>query len=88
MIVSKVSDEFSDNTVVLEFFRWTIQLHTSLHFSLLKLLFNFYVKNTVRRQDFGAKFDLTCHNGAPVADIPKLNKGWCEVCPSLLPEKS
>ena len=38
-------------------------------FSRLKLLFNFYVKRTVSRQDFGAKFNLTYHNGAPVADI-------------------
>ena len=38
-------------------------------FSRLKLLFNFYVKRTVRSQDFGAKFNLTFHNGAPVADI-------------------
>ena len=30
-------------------------------FSRLKLLFNFYVKRTVRRQDFGAKFNLTFH---------------------------
>ena len=37
-------------------------------FSRLKLLFNFYVKRTVRRQDSGAKFNLTYHNGAPVAD--------------------
>ena len=41
-------------------------------FSRLKLLFNFYVKRTVRKQDFGAKFNLTFHNGAPVADILKL----------------
>ena len=40
-------------------------------FSRLKLLFNFYVKRTVGRQDFGAKFNLTFHNGAPVADILK-----------------
>ena len=40
-------------------------------FSRLKLLLNFYVKRTVRRQDFGAKFNLTFHNGAPVADIIK-----------------
>ena len=40
-------------------------------FSRLKLLFNFYVKRTVRRQDFGAKFNLTYHNGTPVADILK-----------------
>ena len=33
------------------------------------LLFNFYVKRTVHRQDFGAKFNLTYHNGTPVADI-------------------
>ena len=38
-------------------------------FSQLKLLFNFYVKRTVRRQHFGAKFNLTYHNGAPVLDI-------------------
>ena len=42
-------------------------------FSRLKLLFNFYVKRTVRRQDFGAKFNLTFHNGVPVADILKEN---------------
>ena len=40
-------------------------------FSRLKLLFNFYVTRTVRRQDFGAKFNLTFYNGAPVADILK-----------------
>ena len=38
-------------------------------FSRLKLLFHFYVKRTIHRQDFGAKFNLTYHNGAPVADI-------------------
>ena len=32
MIVSKVSDQFSDIKIVLELFRWTIQFHTSLHF--------------------------------------------------------
>ena len=40
-------------------------------FCRLKLLFNFYVKRTVRRQDFGAKFNLAYHNGTPVADILK-----------------
>ena len=40
-------------------------------FSQLKWLFNFYVKRTVRRQDFGAKFNLTFHNGTPVVDILK-----------------
>ena len=35
----------------------------------MKLLFNFYVKRTVCRQDFDAKFNLTYHNGAPVVDI-------------------
>ena len=35
----------------------------------LKLLFNFYVNRTIRRQDFGAKFNITYHNGAPVSDI-------------------
>ena len=30
MIVSKLSDSFSDITIVLEFSEWTIQLHTSL----------------------------------------------------------
>ena len=38
-------------------------------YSRLKLLFNLYVKRTVRRQDFGAKLNLTNHNGAHVADI-------------------
>ena len=38
-------------------------------FSRLTLLFNFYVKRTVRRQDFGSKFNTTYHNGALVADI-------------------
>ena len=38
-------------------------------FSRLKLCFNFRVKRTVRRQDFGAKFNLTYDNRAPVADI-------------------
>ena len=42
-------------------------------FSRLKLLFNFYVKRTVHRQDFGAKFNLTYHSGAPVADTQSLN---------------
>ena len=60
-----------EKKMVLEFFRWTIQLHTSLYFLPIELLFNFYVKKTVRRQDFGAKFNLTYHNGAPVADILK-----------------
>ena len=31
-------------------------------FSRLKLLFNFYAKRTIRRKDFGAKFNLTYHN--------------------------
>ena len=38
-------------------------------FSRLKLLFNFYVKRTVHKQDFGAKFNLAYHNGVPIADI-------------------
>ena len=33
------------------------------------MLFNFYVKRTVHRQDSGVKFNLAYHNGAPVADI-------------------
>ena len=40
-------------------------------FSRLKSLFNFYVKRTAHRQDFGAKFNLTYHNGALAADILK-----------------
>ena len=44
-------------------------------FCRLKVLFNFYVRRTVRRQDFGAKFNHTFHNGAPVADILKIT--WC-----------
>ena len=32
---------------------------------------NFYVKRTVHTQDFGAKVNLTYHNGAHVADILK-----------------
>ena len=40
-------------------------------FSGLKLLCNFHVKRTVRRQDFGTKFNLTFHNGASIADIVK-----------------
>ena len=40
-------------------------------FSRLKSLFNIYIKRTVHRQDFGAKFNLTCHNGALVEDILK-----------------
>ena len=71
MIVSKMSDQISDITIVLEFFRWTIQLHIPCIFSRLNLLFNFYAKKTVRRPDFGAKFNLTYHNGAPVAEILK-----------------
>ena len=46
-------------------------------FSRLKLL-NFYVKRTVHRQDFGAKFNFTYHNGAPVADI--LNNNIHSAC--------
>ena len=34
-------------------------------FSLLNLLFNFYAKRTIHMQDFGAKFYLSYHNGAP-----------------------
>ena len=49
-------------------FRWAIFNYIqACIFSRLKL-FNFYVKRTVRRQDFGAKFNLKYHNGAPVAD--------------------
>ena len=29
------------------------------------------LKGTVHRQDFGAKFNLTYHNGAPISDILK-----------------
>ena len=36
-------------------------------------MFNFYVKMTVRRQDFGAKFNLIYHNGALVAAFLKEN---------------
>ena len=32
MIVSKLSDLFSNITIVLEFSKWTIQLHTRLQF--------------------------------------------------------
>ena len=74
MIVSKVSDQFSNITIVLEVFRWTIQLHTSLHFLPIEVVVNFYVKRTVRKQDFGAKFNLTCYNGAPVVDMLKAVK--------------
>ena len=69
MTVSRVTDQISDITIVLEFFRWTIQLHIPCVFSRLKLLFNFYANKTVRRQDFGAKFNH--HNGAPAAEILK-----------------
>ena len=72
MIVSKVSDQFSDIAIVLEFFRWTIHYIQVCILFLLKLMFNFYVKRTVRRQDFAAKFNLTYHKGAPVADILNL----------------
>ena len=41
----------------------------SWNYSRLKLLFNFYARRTVQRQDFGAKFKLSYHNGVPVADI-------------------
>ena len=37
----------------------------------MKGLIQFFVKTTVHRQDFGAKFNFTYHNGTPVADIPK-----------------
>ena len=57
MICLEVSDQFSDITIIVEFFRWTIQLETSLHF-LLKLLFNFMGKRTVRKQGLGTKFNL------------------------------
>ena len=30
---------------------------------------NFYARKTVHKQDFGAKFNLSYHDGAPVADI-------------------
>ena len=46
-------------------------------FSGLKLSFNFYVKRTVSRQAFGAKFNLTYHNGAPVANILKVDRESC-----------
>ena len=39
----------------------------------MNLLFNFYFKRTVLRQDFVAKFNLTYHNGPPVTDILKTN---------------
>ena len=70
MIVSKMSDQFSHITVVLDNY---IQ---ACIFSRLKLLFNFYVKRTVGRQDFDAKFNLTYYNGAPVADILKCFRSW------------
>ena len=49
MIFSKVSDEFSDITIVLEFFKWTIQLHRSLQFLPIEVV---YVKRTVYRARF------------------------------------
>ena len=48
----EVSDQFSDITIIVEFFRWTIQLETSLHF-LLKLLFNFYEQEDCTQTRFG-----------------------------------
>ena len=69
MICFEVSDQFSDITIIVEFFRWTIQLETSLHF-LLKLLFNFY-----RQEDYASKVwapKLTSRNNCtPVVDILK-----------------
>ena len=55
-------------------------------FSRLKLLFNFYVKRTVHRQDFGAKFRLTYHNGASVEDIlKKIQRNSCILIQLFLP---
>ena len=49
-------------------------------FSRLRRHLNFYVKRTVYGQDFGAKFNLTYHNGAPVADILKANYPLDDEC--------
>ena len=72
MIVSKLSDLFSNITIVLEFSKWTTQLHTILQ--LLPIEAVIYVKRTVHRQDFGASLNFTNNNSAPVADILKLKK--------------
>ena len=64
MICLEVSDQFCDITIIVEFFRWTIQLESSLHF-LLKLLFNFY-----GQEDWAP--NLTSRNNCtPVVDILK-----------------
>ena len=49
LIVSKLSDLFSDITIVLEFSKWTIYIQ-ACNFSRLKVPFNLYVKRTAHRQ--------------------------------------
>ena len=58
MIVSKVSDQFINVTIVLEFSKWFTQLHANLHFLSIELVIELYVKRTVHRQDFDPKFNL------------------------------
>ena len=71
-IVLKVSVYTTNITIVLEFPEWFIQLHTSLHFLPIELVIQLiYVKRTVHRPYFVAKFRHTYNNGASVADILK-----------------
>ena len=54
-------------------FRWTIQLHISLHFLPAGVVIQLVCQeDCTRRKDFGAKSNLTYQNGAPVADILKI----------------
>ena len=68
MIVSKVSDQFSDITILLELSEWIIQLHTSLYYLLIDVLI--YVRGLYTDKFLAPNF----HNGAPVADIADVSK--------------
>ena len=70
MICLEVSDQFSDITIIVEFFRWTIQIETSLHF-LLKLLFNFYGQRGLYASKVWAPNLTSRNNCTLVVDILK-----------------
>ena len=53
---------FIDGFILIDVNQWGCCIRSMQH----EYLHGLY---TVRRQDFGAKFNLTYHNGAPVADI-------------------
>ena len=57
---------------VLEFFGWTIQLHTSLNFLPTEVVIQLLWQEDCTQARFCAKLNITYHNGVPVEDILNL----------------